>query len=778
MAPTKESPRKPKKKSLLIAYLLLVFLGFPLGAHKFYLKKWRPGIGYLTNSLLASLIACAVWLTVDLPDQPTFVTVLILTALVVFATNLFRWLAEFFTLPRQVREVNDGTALPYRPTVAVFIFAMFLFAANQYAILRFWTAAKKPYEPTDFLQDAVLPETLTPAKLADVPYAEKDGTTFTVPAAAGEVIVLADPKTDPRRQIILAKLLGSDDLLLALPSAGFYLFRVPVGKEGKFISKIDRLAFVNRSFPNLGLEIEMAIQGDTWNAKPNGETHATTGEPLYDRMPAATGGKFRLTTDPKDAAAHGDKVFYLMNGKTWTKEAMTACRTEKRCLSFDEGWSFPAALDRNRHEPGLVFNLSWGPVPTDANRQLLPQETILQDYRNWLRQYLSVLDLPPELAPGANKAFVVKSAGNSGTDLTAALSDPSLTDRPGWQRMFFVGALDENGDIASYSNWSRNPGDIIYVPVKERTASEVVGGADRRLTQGTSFAAPQITYLINRLIEEYPELAADPSLLRKVMFDPSVVKTKKVTRDGVELSVNVIEDPYSDRTYRNAIAVAAKLSGRMVTPEPRPKAAPAPAKKPATSQPPSGQTPTATQPPTAPTAQPEPTQPTGGSGNDRSSARTSPFEGTWSGTYRENGTRLYERDAQGNFLTHDYSIAFNLSFAVKCSSVYDGNDLLNVTWAGVSHPYYGCGSCTPSGHLMENGGGDLSLLISFPNGRNFSMRLVGDSNSLRSSGDLYILGLPFYDFECPNQGWPKCTDAYIGGPATPSSPPQLNITRQ
>jgi len=109
LQPKEQSARpEPQRKSLFIAYILLLTLGV-FGAHKFYLRKWFQGFLFLTTVTVAGSMAPRPGEEIE-PSLP-LLPFLLSGGLVIFV------IMDIFLLPSQVRAVN-GTTLPtnQRPT--------------------------------------------------------------------------------------------------------------------------------------------------------------------------------------------------------------------------------------------------------------------------------------------------------------------------------------------------------------------------------------------------------------------------------------------------------------------------------------------------------------------------------------------------------------------------------------------------------------------------------------------------------------------------------------
>ncbi|PHS55744.1 MAG: hypothetical protein COB17_11065 [Sulfurimonas sp.] len=128
-------------------------------------------------------------------------------------------------------------------------------------------------------------------------------------------------------------------------------------------------------------------------------------------------------------------------------------------------------------------------------------------------------------------AIIVMAAGNSATDITSTIVNELSLNPDEAKRIFFVGALDNKGNIADYSNYSKSLGTMIYVPVNGSSENN-------KSVSGTSFAAPQIHYLINKIYENRPNLT--PEELREVLFDLSIApKSTVLSPNGEMIEVQI-----------------------------------------------------------------------------------------------------------------------------------------------------------------------------------------------------------------------------------------------
>jgi len=101
---------------------------------------------------------------------------------------------------------------------------------------------------------------------------------------------------------------------------------------------------------------------------------------------------------------------------------------------------------------------------------------------------------------------------------------------------------------------------MIYVPVTGTTDHNDVNGVPDEVG-GTSFAAPQVKYLVDRIREKRPDLT--PDQIRQILFDPTVAPLEPVhlpdPHGGVTMKVPVIKNPYDSEVLRKALAAADAL---------------------------------------------------------------------------------------------------------------------------------------------------------------------------------------------------------------------------
>jgi len=413
-------------------------------------------------------------------------------------------------------------------------------------------------------------------------------------AQAGEVQIAVNPwKTSLARmeKIVEAR---EGALFALLPATGLYWAKVTPGQEAAFISALAGL--VTSASPNLLTAPQELTIPTNWSAvdsavipglsgmetgnivleaagKPMAVSWDQNGKPLTyflltsdGRLDTNPDGSFKETSNPALGATHADVVnYYRTNGYELyqSNPAITAANStvaipsilvdgEARTTAVCDIASIAAVIQRAAElgQPATI-NLSWGngeytpeewardnPPPAPADGWKTYNQSLAEVYRS---QIVAILESGVR---GAADALIIHAAGNGSTDLSSVLAN-GLNLHPGAARQIIeVGALDASGNIADYSNYSTVAGSILYVPVPAATP-------------GTSFAAPQVQYLVSQIRASRPDLTLDQ--IRQILFHPDVAPLRNVPRPGApgqQIVVPVIENPCDPDVLQAALDVA------------------------------------------------------------------------------------------------------------------------------------------------------------------------------------------------------------------------------
>lgn len=400
-----------------------------------------------------------------------------------------------------------------------------------------------------------------------VTWLDQDGQTVQSKAISGEVQIIVDPAKMSLSSVEALVSQNGGTIFARLPALGLYWAKVADGTEAAFIKAVR--PSVSDVFPNMILEPKQEPKHLTvptnysWEASKESPLKVTTGNLVVDDFSepmnllgpkskefigilknadgtVATGdGRFIETTDPTKAAPHGDIVNYYrtngyqLNGKILGSKSKSTLDVGTEATDSNEILGVAAAIQGSHDiKERATINVSLGPYefsnkPGKEDYRSSGQAYNNSNYLSYLGSLTAVLDSG---VAGTKDAIIALAAGNSGTDLSRTLVSPFYS-----RQVIPVGAVDANGNIADYSNYSTVPETMIYVPVTGMTDQDTP-------VSGTSFAAPQVQYLINQIRKEHPDLT--PEQLRQVLFhkdvSPQREVNKRVLRDGKEVMITVI----------------------------------------------------------------------------------------------------------------------------------------------------------------------------------------------------------------------------------------------
>jgi hypothetical protein len=361
-------------------------------------------------------------------------------------------------------------------------------------------------------------------------YPGPDGKPKKAYAVPGRITIITREGATPEAVRALVSELGGT-VYAEIAGSRLYFTRGFTGREADAIAAL----YKNRRLVQHAFPVPPVVAKGVWAI----EDFKTTIEKNGMYLHVDEDGMLYWSKDSNNALTHGELVG-LLAGIREENGGLIDCAVRdesngKVGIRMDTGWALDKAAEivRNEREQGQVtiMNNSWGAYFDGDASAFVTTEA------NSYRTLLQFLEDNPN-------AVAVKSIGNEGVDFSKYKDVAKVRGELGnaWKRFVLVGVLDDNLQPTSYSN--RDVGhttDILWVPeLKDRDGNPV---------PGTSFAAPQISALLDRIARERPDLSAEQ--LVAVLFDQRVSPRVNLRP--------TIKDPLSDETLNKALEVAAEL---------------------------------------------------------------------------------------------------------------------------------------------------------------------------------------------------------------------------
>ena len=365
-------------------------------------------------------------------------------------------------------------------------------------------------------------------------YVDRDGRQRSAYSHPGRLTIIAEKDAAPEAiRALLKSMGGTVDVEIA--NCNLYFVRGLDGKESASVSSLLNNPMIASAFPTpvwSAKELETYILDDyrtiiNWQGK-------------YLHYNAADKSLY-WSEDISGQLRHGP-VVQLVSGVSGKNSIDCSYVYKDKAgnliygMAVDRGLKMADERAREDHRQGkiTVLNNSWG---ADLAEGPLGPSAFRYDERN-------VYEMLVQFLKANSNAIAVKAAGNEGLDISEVLKWARLGAEDRWKRLVIVGALNSNLNPTNYSNYAGRE-DILWVP--ELTTK------DGSPVPGTSFTAPKITRLIERIGRERPDLT--PEQLVSVLFD-----------ERVSPRINgrpTIADPLSTDTFVKAIEVATKRFGEM-----------------------------------------------------------------------------------------------------------------------------------------------------------------------------------------------------------------------
>ncbi len=468
-------------------------------------------------------------------------------------------------------------AAPYSPSVTDTAAMDFMasVAAQQLAIIERGTPAgvtttARTYKGDQALLDGATfaPDSGTPGLVS---YKTAAGQAVTVMGFPGTVNIWVPPGKSLEASKVQAIAAASGGKITSqVPSIGLYVAQLAAGKESDFIDAMSAAGL--DASPALAISLSTKIE----DAKvphpikldaPQVQLDdfktplcvKNCNQPLENRtylaLPAGPGLPYTTTTDPSQALTHGLLVQYLRLGRVIATQEPTLGLDIATDIGLTK--THGVIMDANTVYTNLrfVFAAADGSLTTTVNLSLGPdcKGSTACNSQAANEVFLGRLEDLIRLSNAQDKVLLVVSAGNDSANVSMP---PSVTGKPEWSSIIRVGALYENGEeINSLSNYSID-NDILFVPVNRTMIG--AGVEECAPCLGTSFAAPQIDYLVGEIARNRADLT--PAQLKQIMFDSELSPVREVDGPkGLKIRVHVIMEPYNPNTLDLALRVAQRL---------------------------------------------------------------------------------------------------------------------------------------------------------------------------------------------------------------------------
>jgi hypothetical protein len=427
--------------------------------------------------------------------------------------------------------------------------------------------------------------------VATISWVDREGAAIQSEAFSGQIQIIVDPAILSTSEVESMVSANGGAVFARLPVLGLYWANVAAGSEASFIAALrDSVTDV---FPNLAASGKVTQEESlptNYNYSATNTTPVPVGSgnliidnlgsvlcincpiadgqtPLFIQMDAGTNqvvldpnGQFVTTDDYTEAASHGDVVNYYSTNEYMlsNNSNVNVCTGECANPNSDEYGDIPlsnmylgvaaAIQGSDKIDEPATINFSLGPGEYEAGEKEGWETYNLTNNWSSFSSLLAVLDSGVK---GTDEAMLVLAAGNGSTDIARMLVTEMTLHPASSKQVLVVGALDSSGNIADYSNYSTYTEGMIYVKVDGMTDAGIP-------VAGTSFAAPQIQYLVNKIREGRPDLT--PEQIRQIIFNAGLAPRQEVrTPKGGLVSVPVISNPLSASTLTTALNIANTL---------------------------------------------------------------------------------------------------------------------------------------------------------------------------------------------------------------------------
>ncbi len=332
-----------------------------------------------------------------------------------------------------------------------------------------------------------------------------------VPAMAGEVVVLTSPETSASAVNTWAQQ-GGYTVGARLPAAGFYLLQVS-GDVTAAITAAQAQAWVSDAFPNgsYGANVHATCaDGDTFDAsgQPDGPYDCTDG--LRGGAEVAAVDLFKNHRESATpCVSHGAQIACEMEQVNELYEGGPACDVDIDLgtaveASVEVGgdtsmaeiqWALAGLLagaDNRGHMS--IINLSVGPNISPACDATCYRAA----YKDWLSG-IAALAVAARATIGDKFVFTL-AAGNAALDVTTIINEVRVAYPTAFENILLAASATSTYQQSEFTNRSQRLDDLMYAYGDSFCceAEETRCGSNG----GTSFAAPQLAMTLGKVLED------------------------------------------------------------------------------------------------------------------------------------------------------------------------------------------------------------------------------------------------------------------------------------
>jgi hypothetical protein len=351
-----------------------------------------------------------------------------------------------------------------------------------------------------------------------VTYTTSDGTTLTVEAYPGLVQVYV-PASVTKDAVVKFAVANSLAIVGQIPALGYYLLSTRAGGENATIGAARTqigatLAMPDGALGPFGCGVDVStLEGPNGAFSSAPDLSAQVGDKVNLYVPDC------FTSCPFSCGQHGDDTTYLAGqGLAGTPQCLNIGINGKFPHDKDVLASLFAYVDTHPGERTIV-NKSYGRDCIGANGKevndscSLPAAALANCETAWLEDVRSKAQLLTSMAATDPVRFSntvwVQALGNNGLDLTEQIQElhrefPAVFPSDGKDHIVFVGPSELNENTCTgFNHVSQGSNLVVNAP-----SVQIQVAANGCKSDGTSYAAPEVSNLLARVLSQAPNVDA------------------------------------------------------------------------------------------------------------------------------------------------------------------------------------------------------------------------------------------------------------------------------